>query len=189
MRHTWLVALVGALGLCLAPGPAQEGAKPVTDAQFVYLASAIDLAEINLGWIASKHASSEEVKEYGRRMMTDHGKSTKQLLKIADKKGIRPAGTMGKKYEALAAKLRGMKGPALDREYLKNMVTGHKKALALYEAQAKSGKDKELKEFAAKTAPVVREHLELAQKLSEKLEKGKADKGKADKGKDVDPDR
>src|SRR4051812_48990328 len=62
--------------------------KAVTDAEFVKLASASDLAEINLGKIAAKQATSAEVKQFAEQMIADHTKSSKMLLQIANKKGM-----------------------------------------------------------------------------------------------------
>jgi putative membrane protein len=42
---------------------------------------------------------------------------------------------------------------------------GHKDAVALFEAYAKSGDDPELKSWAAKTLPHLKEHLSMAEKL------------------------
>jgi putative membrane protein len=44
-----------------------------------------------------------------------------------------------------------------------HMVADHKKDIAEFEKEASSGKDPEIKAFAAKTLPTLREHLKLAQ--------------------------
>ena len=45
------------------------------------------------------------------------------------------------------------------------MVADHKATIALFETEAKSGGDADLKAFAAKTLPALQEHLKMAQAL------------------------
>jgi putative membrane protein len=44
------------------------------------------------------------------------------------------------------------------------MVSDHKEDVAEFEKEAKSGKDADVKAFAAKTLPTLKEHLEMALK-------------------------
>src|SRR5687767_13403075 len=112
MRPTWAITLVAACGLCLALAagarePRAAEAKPISDEQFVMKASAADLAEISLGALAARQAADAEVKKYGQRMVDDHGKSSKELLMLADKKGIPVAKEMDRKHQELLTKLTG----------------------------------------------------------------------------------
>ena len=56
-------------------------------------------------------------------------------------------------------------GKDFDQSYDQAQVKGHKDAVALFEAYAKSGDDPELKSWAAKTLPHLKEHLSMAEKL------------------------
>jgi len=142
--------------------------EALTDEQFAKMASAIDLAEINLGNLAARLATSSQVKQFGQKMVTDHTKSSRMLLAITDQKSLKTATAMDKKHQALNDKLKTLNGAEFDREYMKHMVMGHEKAVAMYRQQAKQGKDADLKAFAEKTLPVVEMHLKMAKELAGK---------------------
>jgi putative membrane protein len=50
---------------------------------------------------------------------------------------------------------------------MKEMVAAHEKDVALFEKQSTSGSDTELRTFAAKTLPKLREHLDMARSLNQ----------------------
>jgi len=184
--RTAVLAIALAAGILVGSAPAQPPATPqgtqpdfskgLTDAQFVTLAAASDLAEINLGRVGTERAASADVKKFAEKMVADHTKSSKELLAMAAKKGLAPSvAKMDAKHEALMAKLLQTKGPEFDQMYMMHMVADHQMAAALFEAQAKTGKDEELRAFAMKTLPVVQEHLKMAQEISGKLKGGGGD--------------
>jgi putative membrane protein len=154
-----------------------EKLQPVTDEQFVQKATAADLAEINLARLGEKHATGAGVKDYVKRLMADHGKSSKELLQIANKLGLKPAAQMNAKHEQTLEKLARIKGQEFDREFTTCMVHDHHAAIALYKSEAKNGKDASLKAFAEKTLPVLQEHLRMAEMLSGKGGAGGGAKG------------
>ena len=49
------------------------------------------------------------------------------------------------------------------------MVQDHQKAIDLFQQEAKSGKDADLKGFAKATLPTLQQHLDLAQKTQEQV--------------------
>jgi putative membrane protein len=61
--------------------------------------------------------------------------------------------------------LKGAKAKDFDKRYLSQQVDAHKEALTLMHGYATDGDVSSVKGFAAKTAPVVQEHLEMAQRL------------------------
>jgi len=161
------------LALAVGLAAAREDKETLTDEGFVMKASAAGLAEVNAGLAASKRASSAEVKEFAERMVKDHGKANKELLALADKKRIRVARTMDAKHSAAIDKMIKLSGGDFDREYMEGQVKDHEKAVELFEKQSKSGKDAELKEWAEKTLPTLKEHLKIAKDVKDKVGRGK----------------
>jgi putative membrane protein len=45
------------------------------------------------------------------------------------------------------------------------MVRDHEKAIRLFESEAKHGQNRDLREFASKMIPTLREHLKIAREL------------------------
>ena len=60
-------------------------------------------------------------------------------------------------------------GAAFDRGFIEAQVKAHQEAIALFETQANGGGDAELKAFAQKQLPGLRNHLKRAQDLQAKL--------------------
>jgi putative membrane protein len=169
-----LYAALLALGLCAAlvrTSDADETkSKAVSDQTFVTKAAKGGLAEVNLGRIAMQRASNPEVKQFGQRMVTDHTKANQELIAIANKKSIKLPPTMSKEDEMLANKLAASQGSTFDQMYMKHMVEDHKKDVALFENQAQHGQDADIKAFASKCLPTLREHLKMAEQVCAKVE-------------------
>jgi putative membrane protein len=153
----------------LAAGRPDDAKGTVTDEGFVHKVTACGLAEVNAGRIAAKQASSPAVKAFAQKMVDDHSKANKELLKIADKKGLKAARTQDEKHKEGADKLLKLSGIDFDREYMLCQVKDHEEAVALFEKQSKSGKDADLKAWAEKTLPTLKEHLKEARDISAKL--------------------
>src|SRR4051794_37653056 len=79
-----VVALAG--GLLATAGHADTAKRAVSDADFVMLASATDLAEVTLGRLAARQATSEDVKRFAQRMVDDHSKSSQEMLALTNRK-------------------------------------------------------------------------------------------------------
>ena len=163
-----LVLAVAGLWLTAAL-PAQDQKKEregLSDQQFVEKAAAGNMAEVKLGKLAGERAGSADVRKFGQRMVEDHSKANQELLKIAGKKGITPSTKPEPKHQELADKLSKLKGAEFDREYTMHMVKSHEMSAELYGNQAKGEQDAELKAFAAKVLPTVKEHLQMARDLA-----------------------
>jgi putative membrane protein len=133
------------------------------DAAFVQKAAAGGMAEVEMGKLAQDKATVDQVKQFGARMVQDHSKANDELKQVAGTKGVQlPAGPDAQ-AQAEMKKMQGMSGASFDKHYMDHMVADHKKDIAAFESEAKSGKDPEVKAFAQKTLPTLKEHLQLAQ--------------------------
>jgi len=152
-----------------APGPdktQQSGAKTTmaaADQTFVKNVAMDGMAEVEIGKLASDKASSDQVKQFAQRMVTDHQKANDELKSIAQSKNITLPTDLGPKHKSLQAKLEKLSGEAFDRAYMNEMVMDHRKAVSTFRTESNSGKDPEIKQWAAKTLPTLEEHLKQAQ--------------------------
>jgi putative membrane protein len=58
------------------------------DMNFMKEAATGGMAEVELGKLAQQNAQSNEVKQFGARMVEDHGNANNELTKLAGNKGI-----------------------------------------------------------------------------------------------------
>ena len=61
-----------------------------------------------------------------------------------------------------------LRGAAFDRAYAKAMVEDHQEDLRVYQEEAASGTDPDVKAFAARQVPLLQEHLRMAQRLPQR---------------------
>lgn len=152
------------------------------DKDFVMKVAKDGKAEVELGNLALTKASSEDVKQFAQRLIDDHSKANDELTQLAQSKGItlpsaspadKPTGTeksVDAESTATMERLNRLSGAEFDREYIRLMVMDHDKAVTLFEKQA-SGKDgdAEIKSWAEKTLPTLREHQRMAHELAGKV--------------------
>jgi len=113
--------------------------------------------EVTMGKVAEQNAQSDDVKSFGKRMVTDHSKANDELKSIASKKGFElPNKEHAGKWTS-------------DKAYVDMMVKDHEKDLAEFKEEASSGSDSDVKKFADDTAKIVQEHLDLAKEIQGKL--------------------
>ena len=133
-----------------------------SDSEFIMDAAEGGLMEVKLGELAQKNASNADVKKFGEMMVTDHSKTNKQLVSLAEKKNIKIPDNLSskdmKKYNDRA----GDKNADFDKEYMSMMVDDHTKDVSDFEKEADKGDDADIKSFAQNTLPVLRHHLEMA---------------------------
>ncbi|MBV8774790.1 MAG: DUF4142 domain-containing protein [Deltaproteobacteria bacterium] len=137
-----------------------------SDLSFMKKAAQGGLAEVELGQLATEKATSPEVKQFGQRMVEDHGKANDQLKQIASQKGVTLPDKLDAKDAATKARLEKLSGEQFDRAYIKDMVTDHTKDVSEFRMEARTGKDPEVKNFASETAGTIEDHLKHAKSLA-----------------------
>ena len=98
-----------------------------------------NLAEVQLGKMATEKASNSEVKAFGQMMVKDHTEANNDLKKIASQLSVQPPAQVDQKHKDLSDKLSKLSGAEFDREYINAMVMGHEEVLGKLRARAGAG--------------------------------------------------
>jgi putative membrane protein len=140
------------------------------DKMFVKKAAQGGMLEVQLGQVAQDQAASPDVKNFGSMMVTDHGKANDELKSIVATKGITLAGSLDAKHQKMLDNLKAKSGQAFDEAYIAAMTKAHNADDALFQEEASSGSDPDLKAFAAKTdQDVIKKHIAMLQDMKSKM--------------------
>ncbi|WP_276088112.1 DUF4142 domain-containing protein [Pedobacter sp. JY14-1] len=139
------------------------------DIEFANKAAVGGMAEVELGKLAQEKATNAKVKDFAAMMVKDHGMANEELMSIAKTKGITLPTMLDDEHAKKKTELSAKSGMDFDKAYVAAMVEGHEKTLSLMEDGSKNCKDGELKAFAAKTAPVVKSHLDMIRKIQSEM--------------------
>jgi putative membrane protein len=150
-------------------GAADKAKSDHPDWEFFKKAAQGGMAEVTLGQMAASKAESEAVKNFGQRMVTDHGKASQELKDLAAAENVTLPTEMSADAKALQEKLSGLSGAEFDKAYMEEMLKDHKTDISAFQEQAQQGKDPEVKNWAEKTLPTLQEHYTLAETTSSKI--------------------
>jgi len=96
-------------------------------------------------------------------MVADHTKANDEVTALAMSNGVKLPDGPDKKHAKEKDKLAKLSGPDFDREYMRKMVKDHKEAVKDFRKEAKAKHPNDVNAFAAKTLPVLEDHLRMAQ--------------------------
>ncbi|PWT92054.1 MAG: DUF305 domain-containing protein [Blastocatellia bacterium] len=149
--------------------PGRGVVTPRSDQDFVNEAAQGGMAEVELGRLAAQKGLSPDVKRFGQRMVTDHSNANTELKQLATRKAITLPTTVSTEQKDELTKLSKLSGAEFDREYMSLMVEDHDKDVAAFQSQAQGASDADIKAWAAKTLPVLKEHQNMAHEINVKL--------------------
>ena len=155
------------------------------DHAFVEKMARANIAEVKLGQLAADRSSNAQVKQFGRRLVTDHQKANNELKQVASKMAIQMPTETDAKHQELYERLSKLKGGEFDQEFMKAMVDGHQEVVRDLERHADtdarpgdrsvgtsgtaSQSQAAVSAWASKTLPDVRQHLEQAKQIQSKI--------------------
>ncbi len=156
---------IGAAALMLAAGHAMAEMS-TADRTFATKAAAGGEAEVVLGQLATQKAGSDQVRQFGQQMVTDHSQANQELQAIAKQQNLTLPTKPNSASAATEQRLKNSSGTAFDTAYTRDMVQDHQQDVAEFQKEATSGQDPALKGFAQKYLPVLQHHLQMAQQIS-----------------------
>ncbi|HTB14157.1 MAG TPA: DUF4142 domain-containing protein [Bryobacteraceae bacterium] len=151
----------GLLWLCAASSAA--------DSSFLKDATEGGIMEVKLGQLAQTNASSQAVKDFGQRMVTDHGKMGDDVRMVATNQHVSVPTSESMMQKMTYERLSHKTGVDFDKAYIEDMVKDHKADIAAFEKEVNSGSDPDAKAVAQKALPIIREHLRMAQEIAAQL--------------------
>lgn len=163
--------------LVLAASVAFAAQSGPTDPQIAAIVVAANQVDIDAGKLAESRSTNSEVKEFAKRMVTDHTGVNKQATELVTKLKVKPEENDTSKGlkssgEANLKKLQALKGAEFDKAYADNEVTYHQTVLdAVDKTLIPSASNAELKNLLVKVRPAFVAHLEHAKHLQSSLKK------------------
>lgn len=157
--------------------PMAASAQGVSDPEIAAIVVTANQVDIDAGKLAESVSTNSEVKEFAKRMITDHTGVNKSATELVTKLKVTPKENETSKSlkaggEKNIAKLKGLKGAAFDKAYIDTEVTYHQQVLdALDKTLIPSASNAELKALLVKVRPAFVAHLEHSKHIQSSLGK------------------
>lgn len=150
------------LALFAAAGPVYS-AMDNADKQFLMNAARIDMTEAHEGQMAENMATKSDVKDFAKTLVSDHTMDYEHLTMLADKAGVKIPKGINSAKDPEIAQLDHLKGAGFDRQFARDEVTDHRRALATFKRESEHAKDPDVKAYATQMIPILQKHLQLAE--------------------------
>ncbi len=168
------IVAISAIAL-VSPSRADDGKLTDSDAEFISKVSEKSHIEIELSKLAVQKATNDEVKGFAKNIGDDHEKALVDLQTIKARKSSDESSTreeqeeLNENVKSHVDKFRELSGEEFDREYVQTMVDHHEESIENFDKCVKETKDSEIRKFAEKMLPTLKEHLQHAQRLQKQL--------------------
>jgi putative membrane protein len=169
-RATWICAL-SAWSLAAAAVSAQSPDQPpprvpTPDEEFVAGAAADALVEMELARVVAERATRPELREYARLAASEQARVYEELKALAAQKKYALPSELTPEQKGQLAAVSRLQGAAFDDAYAAAAAGSRDRALAAFDKVAGAWGDPDVKAWATRALPTIRQRLARARQLS-----------------------
>ncbi len=139
------------------------------DKRFLNQVMEASLLNVAMGKLAAEKGSSDSVKQYGLKMVSDHQRAIAIFKRVAAKDGVTLPDSMDAKHQERLDKLAKLSGPEFDRAYVKDQLKAHQRMVSYFQSEADNGTEAAAQKLATNMLPAVAHHLEDTKELNKSL--------------------
>lgn len=140
------------------------------DAIFVAEAASANMLQLQLSQEAIARGVSPEVKAMSQEMEDAHEQMLTELQDLGNKANFVLPQTLGNAHQDVLEEVTTKDGIAFDLAYIREIRYLHDQLLERYEDISENGVSMEVKQFASRQLPLIRQHLEHAEMLEKKIQ-------------------
>lgn len=149
------------------------------DQEFLEQAAQNGLAEQSAGRLAQTKASDPRVRDYAQRLIDDHAGMGAELRALATSKEYTPPNEPSMLHKGKELLIANLGDNDFDRRFVSQIgVEAHESTIRLFEEASRESRDPDVKAFATKHLPMLREHLRIAQTLKGSVNADRSNDGK-----------
>ncbi|RZN11748.1 DUF305 domain-containing protein [Bradyrhizobium genosp. SA-3] len=141
------------------------GVAPTT-VDFVKGVAISDMFEIESSKLAEQKGNAQD-KSFAQQMVTDHTKTSGELKGLVGNGKVQATlpTALDSSHQSKLDKLKSATGKNFSSDYNSHQVSAHQDAVSLFDRYAKGGDNAALKDWAGKTLPTLKHHLDMAKEL------------------------
>lgn len=144
------------------------------DGEIIAMLITLNKNEVAASREALKRHVSPMVKKYAGRLQRDHSKNLQDTLNLSHKINEKPVKTadvaeLKEKGQQMLVTLKPLKNQEFQVTFIDDMVKGHDEAIKKLDESLQAASNPALKAHLEKTRATVKEHLEMAQMIQNKL--------------------
>jgi putative membrane protein len=139
------------------------------DQQFMAQAGSGRLTQIELGQLAEKNGGNLRIKNFGKMMIKDQVKADRVLFRIAKNNDVDLPAAPDAEGRAVISSLSQKTGRDFDKAYISNMIMDDNNAIKTFEYASKNCSNPDIKTFARKSLPVLKNHLDAIETIDESM--------------------
>ena len=126
------------------------------------------LAEVQLAKLAQQKATIDAVKSFAAMLERDHTAVNDQVKSLAGQRNVSLPAAPSEDKQKMYNDMEKMTGKAFDKEYISMMVKAHGDGINLFEDTKANASDIDVKNFADKTLPTLKMHLDSAKAIQKR---------------------
>ena len=135
---------------------------------FLVKAANSGIAEVQLAKLAQQKATIDAVKSFAATLERDHSAANDQVKNLAGQRNVSLPASPSEEKQKMYAGMEKMTGKAFDKEYISMMVKSHNDGINLFEDTRSNASDIDVKNFADKTLPALKMHLDSAKAIQKR---------------------
>lgn len=143
----------------------------VTDersSEFMKKAANSGMAEVQLAKLAQQKATIDAVKNFAAMLERDHTAVNQQVKTFADQRSVALPTAISDDKQKMYTDMEKMTGKSFDKDYISMMVKAHNDGISLFEDTRANASDVDIKNFADKTLPTLKMHLDSAKAIQKR---------------------
>ena len=126
------------------------------------------MAEIQMAKDAQQKATIDAVKSYAAMLERDHTAVNQQVKSLADQRNVALPVSISDDKQKMYNDIDKMTGKAFDKDYISMMIKAHGDGISLFEDTRSNASDIDVKNFADKTLPTLKMHLDSAKAIQKR---------------------
>lgn len=131
------------------------------DKKFLSAAADSGLAQFALAKLALEKSARPDLKMYTHQVMSDYQKANQDLQQLTEQKKLPFPSEVTLKDKAEKARLELLSGDQFDDVYITAAINRGVEDMKTYRNESAEGMDSDVRQFASKNLPIVREHLAM----------------------------
>mgnify|MGYP005750273685 FL=1 len=140
------------------------------DALFAAEAASANMLLVQLSEAAINRGVSPEVKSFAQRAENTHIQMSNELQEMASQTNLVLPKILGNDDKKIYDELLEKEGIAFDIGFIRTMRDQHRLMLKKHEDIVEHGNSMEVKQYASRQLPLLRQHSEAADRLEEKID-------------------